>query len=784
MTVEETAQPKAEQTQAQPMQTQTATETKPVIPEEAKPVELPKAETTDPDAMPMREVDYGDGEVGKEPDFSQAPPERTARYLDGESGMDSTDVDKFVDNMIAKATKAAEEHAQKRPEMGEDEMPGRFSQRLNEWKRQGEELQAQKEYWDAVKAERERKAQEPTEVETDNQTVTEANEEGTPSFLDVINTLYSKGKDVASKLFNMRFFDVAHTPKFMRDLGLSGNKFTIRYGVIARHLGKDGEHTLPQEIWKKLPEALVHPFAITKYYADEKKQRQKGYRLYTTLKLDNGSYVVVSAEVKNEGRDNEINAINTIFGRHSLSDVHDELIYTSGKITPEQQSLLNGNNPHQYPAERELSGIAVTNGERTVTSQIPETKEVSTDKGSESLEMSKGRTEKVFADDRQDNAIINEDRNADSGVHYSKREGNRQPDEVSKGEAALRDAEVEKIFISNIKQKVIDMFEKAHLGLLKGKPQSIVKLSNRGKAFLENLSGLKFKEHIDFVLNPSDMNHIRGEHYGENEKDKGNNIPLTNEYIQNMVDVLNLPDGILYGIDKNDGRKMFFFFKYAGNGLYNLTEVCSTKRGNLTAKSFYKSKKKGINQRVMEIKRSLLPTSVTYSGESLSSAAKIPKMFETANIEDDLLTRSKTNGETDDIEYRFIGERGAAAIDKAEEATTPAGKKTATQRQAEQMQTYRNTAEQAAKSVGEEVTVVEKVEDIVDDDPKVQLKKRGAKGWYDPGTGKVVVNLSAHRDAADVAETVFHETIGHKGIEKKVRHVARWRTFAICYIPI
>lgn len=43
-------------------------------------------------------------------------------------------------------------------------MPGRFSQRLNEWKRQGEGFQAQKEYWDAVKAERERKAQEPTEV--------------------------------------------------------------------------------------------------------------------------------------------------------------------------------------------------------------------------------------------------------------------------------------------------------------------------------------------------------------------------------------------------------------------------------------------------------------------------------------------------------------------------------------------------------------------------------------------------------------------------------------------
>ena len=71
--------------------------------------------------------------------------------------------------------------------------------------------------------------------------------------------------------------------------------------------------------------------------------------------------IVVSAEVKNSGRDIEVNSINTIFGRRSLSEVHDELIYTSETITPEQQSLLNGNNPHQYPAEREPSTDKVSN---------------------------------------------------------------------------------------------------------------------------------------------------------------------------------------------------------------------------------------------------------------------------------------------------------------------------------------------------------------------------------------------------------------------------------------
>lgn len=213
--------------------------------------------------------------------------------------------------------------------------------------------------------------------------------------------------------------------------------------------------------------------------------------------------------------------------------------------------------------------------------------------------------------------------------------------------------------ILQIKRKVADLFEKAHRGEFTGKPKSIGRISSQGKAYLENLSGLKFKEYVDFVLNPSDLNHIRSDHYGENENDNGNNVPLNDEDIQNMVDVLNQPDAILYGVDKRDGRKLFFFLKDAGNGLYNLTEVCSTKKGNLTAKSFFKSRRKGIDQRVMEIKQTLLPTSVTYSGESLS-AAKIPYLFETnknngQNLsEDDELFRDGDTAEYEKAHARNI----------------------------------------------------------------------------------------------------------------------------------
>ena len=185
------------------------------------------------------------------------------------------------------------------------------------------------------------------------------------SLFDAIHTLYSKGKAFASQLFNMKYFDVAETPDFMKRLGLTGDKFTIRYGVISRHFGKDNQHDFTEEEWKQIPKALSNPILITEYYQDEQQKRQKGYRLYTPLKLADGSYAVVSAEVKNAGKNLEINAINTIFGRNAISDIHDRIIYQNPKITPEQSSLLNGNNPHQYPTGQELSAANVDNSSET-----------------------------------------------------------------------------------------------------------------------------------------------------------------------------------------------------------------------------------------------------------------------------------------------------------------------------------------------------------------------------------------------------------------------------------
>lgn len=180
--------------------------------------------------------------------------------------------------------------------------------------------------------------------------------------LSAIHTLYTKGKDFASKLFNMKYFDVVKTPDFMKKYGLTGDKFTVRYGVMSRHFGKDGSHNFTEEEWRQLPDAIKSPFAISKLT-----DKKDGYRLYTTLKTEKGEYVVVGADVKNAGRNLEVNSIATIFGRRNDANLpmNEEVIYKSKKITPEQMALLSQPNSDQYPSNQELSAAKIDNSSET-----------------------------------------------------------------------------------------------------------------------------------------------------------------------------------------------------------------------------------------------------------------------------------------------------------------------------------------------------------------------------------------------------------------------------------
>lgn len=293
------------------------------------------------------------------------------------------------------------------------------------------------------------------------------------------------------------------------------------------------------------------------------------------------------------------------------------------------------------------------------------------------------------------------------GVHYSKVYGKKANVKPRLGSATIG--------LKAAKDKVVELFHKAKSGEFNGKPQSIGTLTQEGKKFLEDLSGLKMKDKIDFVLNPSDLKHMNKDHFGDNEKDPGRNIPLTEEDLRSMVDVIMNPEQVVYGIEKMDNRKAFFFLKQAEDGTLNLAEIYSDKKGNLTAKSYYKTKK-GVDQRVMEIKNSLLPTPEASSGSPLSDGKGI-NFFS--------------------IEQEKTAENERKIADSVV-----------------------NTAN---KLGGAEATVYFSLDDVPEE--YRSEVEQGAKGWYDPETHSVHVYLPNCEDGNDAQRTVFHEKIGHEGME-------------------
>ena len=228
---------------------------------------------------------------------------------------------------------------------------------------------------------------EPSRAGGRSQTDSREVESDKPTFLYVIKTLYEKGKEVASKLFGRSHFDVADTSNLLKKLGLTGDKFTIRYGVISRHFGKDAQHKLPLSVWSQLPKALNTPLIVTKYYTDKTKTKQKGYRIYTAIQLEDGAFVVAGVEVKNTGRNLEVNAIDTVFGRNNIIGTQEEIVYESKEMTPEQRTLLDGHNPHQYSATQESSNASDSKGSKKTTNLTRSEKEAVIDQAEQELEV-------------------------------------------------------------------------------------------------------------------------------------------------------------------------------------------------------------------------------------------------------------------------------------------------------------------------------------------------------------------------------------------------------------
>ena len=190
-------------------------------------------------------------------------------------------------------------------------------------------------------------------VETDNNGKVKTKEEVfAKDYFQLIEELFS-GKENLAEKYQMRYFDIAETPAFYKSIGIKGDKFTVKYGTISAHFGKDEDHRMTEEAWKELPSALANPIFITQYGNKANK-----FRIYTSIKLGD-RFVIAGVDVikSNQGKNKpmiEINSIRTVFATKRIGD-DEKLICYNAEITPEQEALLNGRNFRQYPTIQELS---------------------------------------------------------------------------------------------------------------------------------------------------------------------------------------------------------------------------------------------------------------------------------------------------------------------------------------------------------------------------------------------------------------------------------------------
>ncbi|MBD5201804.1 MAG: hypothetical protein HDS81_00600 [Bacteroidales bacterium] len=79
-----------------------------------------------------------------------------------------------------------------------------------------------------------------------------------------------------------------------------------------------------------------------------------------------------------------------------------------------------------------------------------------------------------------------------------------------------------------------------------------------------------------------------------------------------------------------------------------------------------------------------------------------------------------------------------------------------------------NHAAKLSEKFNTPIRVVNDLNELTHSDPKRQEGMRKAKGFYDVTTGNVVVVVPNNASVEDIAETVFHEVVAHKGLRDMI----------------
>ena len=189
-------------------------------------------------------------------------------------------------------------------------------------------------------------------------------EQEAKEFHSVIDQMFDDENFDKSQHLRERY-DLGKTPEWMQEIGIKGDNFSLSFKSIKVHQGKDSDHDLTKEEWHALPEALKHPFVITRYQGAKDR-----FRLYVNINHD-GKPVAVGMDVKrvNQGKNKpqlDVNSIKTVFAHQGIIGGGSEVLVTYDKeITPKQQELLRGLNFHEYPTVQELSAAKIRKSSET-----------------------------------------------------------------------------------------------------------------------------------------------------------------------------------------------------------------------------------------------------------------------------------------------------------------------------------------------------------------------------------------------------------------------------------
>ena len=124
------------------------------------------------------------------------------------------------------------------------------------------------------------------------------------------------GTETEKARLQQTFFKLADTAPRLQQLGLRGEHFIVRYGVVSHHKGKDADHSYSADEWKQLCVKINAPLAVTRY--------KDSYNVYVDVQK-NGKPTLVGVAVKQAGRELVVNSIKTVFAKH-INDA-DEIVY-------------------------------------------------------------------------------------------------------------------------------------------------------------------------------------------------------------------------------------------------------------------------------------------------------------------------------------------------------------------------------------------------------------------------------------------------------------------------